>query len=81
MGGDTLYYQNYYQLKKHLYKERYEEQKRKAKVYKDIYAKYGGEKMYYKKRLEEFGFLKKELPVQSTADAIYNTGGIWVFWI
>lgn len=52
------YYQNYYELKKHLYKERYLEQKRKKAWEEEMYKKYNGEKNYYKQSLIDFGYLK-----------------------
>jgi hypothetical protein len=48
----------YYQLKKHLYKERYLEQKRRKAWEQEIYKNYDGEKNYYKQSLIEFGYLK-----------------------
>jgi len=51
------YYQRYYELKKHLYKERYLEQKRKKAWEEEMYKKYGGERNYYKKSLIDFGYL------------------------
>ena len=51
------YYQRYYELKKHLYKERYLEQKRKKEWEKEMYKKYGGEQNYYKQSLIDFGYL------------------------
>jgi hypothetical protein len=44
-------------LKKHLYKERYLEQKRKKEWEKEMYKKYNGEKNYYKQSLIDFGYL------------------------
>jgi len=52
------YYQRYYELKKHLYKERYLEQKRKRLWEEEVYKKYGGEKAFYKQSLIDFGYLK-----------------------
>ncbi len=52
------YYQRYYELKKHLYKERYKEQKRKKAWEEELYKNYGGEKNYYKQSLIDFGYLK-----------------------
>ena len=53
------YYKMYYQLKKHLYKERYLEQKRRKAWEQEIYKNYDGkEKNYYKQSLIEFGYLK-----------------------
>jgi hypothetical protein len=53
------YYKTYYELKKHLYKERYLEQKRRKAWEQEIYKNYDGkEKNYYKQSLIEFGYLK-----------------------
>ena len=53
------YYKMYYQLKKHLYKERYLEQKRRKAWEQEIYKNYDGkEKNYYKQSLIDFGYLK-----------------------
>ncbi len=49
------YYQTYYQQKKHIYKERYIEQKRIAKEKEEIFREYGGEREYYKMKLLEWG--------------------------
>ena len=49
----------YYQRKKHLYKERYLEQKRRKAWEQEVYKNYdGNEKNYYKQSLIEFGYLK-----------------------
>ncbi len=39
-------YYTYYELKKHLYRERYLDKKERQKRIDDIYEKYGGEKEY-----------------------------------
>ena len=53
------YYKTYYELKKHLYKERYLEQKRRKAWEQEVYKNYdGNEKNYYKQSLIEFGYLK-----------------------
>jgi len=52
------YYRFYYQQKKHLYKERYLEQKRKKAWEDEVYKKYDGEKNYYKQSLIDLGYLK-----------------------
>lgn len=52
------YYRFYYQQKKHLYKERYLEQKRKKAWEEQMYKKYNGERNYYKQSLIDFGYLK-----------------------
>ena len=49
------YYQKYYQQKKHIYKARYEEQKRVAKEKEEMFREYGGEANYYKMKLLEWG--------------------------
>ncbi len=41
-------YYTYYELKKHLYRERYLDKKEREKRLDDIYEKYGGEKEYIK---------------------------------
>lgn len=41
---------SYYQMKKHLYRERYYENKRKEQENFEMYKKYGGEKEYYKQQ-------------------------------
>lgn len=52
------YYRFYYQQKKHLYKERYLEQKRKKAWEDEVYKNYGGEKAFYKQSLIDLGYLK-----------------------
>jgi hypothetical protein len=54
----SSYYQKYYERKKHLYKERYLEQKRRKAWEQEVYKNYDGEKNYYKQSLIEFGYLK-----------------------
>ena len=49
------YYQKYYQQKKHIYKERYENQKRIDREKKEMFSEYGGEREYYKMKLLEWG--------------------------
>lgn len=41
-------YYTYYELKKHLYRERYLDKKERQKRIDEIYEKYGGEKEYIK---------------------------------
>jgi hypothetical protein len=50
---------SYYQMKKHLYKERYEENKRKENENYELFKKYGGEKEYYKQQYIKAGFMKE----------------------
>ena len=40
------YYNRYYTMKKHLYKERYLENKRRAELNEERYKEFGGEKNY-----------------------------------
>ena len=47
---------NYYQMKKHLYRERYYENKRKEQENFELYKKYGGEKEYYRQQYIKAGF-------------------------
>jgi len=42
------YYSNYYNLRKHIYKERYLEKKRREEELNELYKKYGGEVEYMK---------------------------------
>ena len=52
------YYKMYYQRKKHLYKERYLEQKRRKAWEQEMYKNYNGEQNYYKQSLIDHGYLK-----------------------
>jgi len=49
------YYKSYYQRKKHIYKARYEEQKRARVENELLFRQYGGEENYYRMRLLDFG--------------------------
>ena len=46
--GRAGYYKEYYDLKKHIYRERYYDKKRIDKDTDELYAKWGGEKEYIK---------------------------------
>mgnify|MGYP007087650227 CR=1 FL=1 len=52
------YYIDYYTQRADLRKVRYYEQKLKQKRHQDMYAAYGGEQQYYKKKYQEFCQLK-----------------------
>lgn len=58
------YYQNYYQQKKHIYKDRYEEQKRLAKEKEEMFLPYNGEKSYYRNKLLEWGVTIKKIEIK-----------------
>jgi hypothetical protein len=47
-----------YNLKKQLYRKRYNERKQREKENELLFAPYGGERAYYRQRLTEFGFIK-----------------------
>lgn len=48
------YYYNYYNLKKHIYRERYYQKKRQAKENEELYRPYGGEANFYRQKILEF---------------------------
>jgi len=48
---------NYYQIKKHLYRERYYENKRKEQEKYELFKEYDGEKTFYKQQYIKTGFL------------------------
>ncbi len=58
---------SYYQMKKHLYKARYEENKRKENENYELFKKYGGEKEYYKQQYIKSGFYKSQPPLIALA--------------
>ena len=51
---------HYYQMNKHLYRERYIENKRKELENYEMFKKYGGEKTYYRNKFIEYGFIKPQ---------------------
>ena len=53
--GYSQYYKNYYQRRKHIYREQYLEKKRIAREKEEMFLEYNGEKEYYKMRLLEWG--------------------------
>ena len=59
------YYQNYYQQKKHIYKARYEEQKRVTREKEEMFLPYNGEKEYYKNKLLEWGVTIKKIEIKN----------------
>jgi uncharacterized protein VirK/YbjX len=59
------YYQKYYQQKKHIYKARYEEQKRLAREKEEMFKEYNGEKEYYKNKLLEWGVTIKKIEIKN----------------
>ena len=62
---------SYYQLKKHLYRERYYENKRKEQENYELFKKYGGEKEYYRQQYIKAGFyIGGGPPVATGAPAI-----------
>ena len=68
---------SYYQMKKHLYKERYYENKRKEQYNLELYKKYGGEKEYYRQQYIKFAFIKTENKngVEGDKSPLYIGGG------
>mgnify|MGYP001568226623 CR=1 FL=1 len=53
--GYSQYYKNYYQRRKHIYREQYLEKKRIAREKEQMFLEYNGEQEYYKMRLLEWG--------------------------
>ena len=47
---------NYYQMKKHEYRERYERTKERKNNDEILFKDFGGERNYYKMKYKEFGF-------------------------
>jgi hypothetical protein len=69
---------NYYQMKKHLYREKYYENKRKEQENYEFFKAYNGEREYYKQQYIKAGFLKTrdkkevegDLSPQGTTDCL-----------
>ena len=51
------YYIRYYNMKKHLYRERYYEKRQADRQREELFRPYGGEVAYYRARLREMGFI------------------------
>lgn len=70
----------YYQMKKHLIRERYYDKKRQEAENKSLFCIYGGEKEYYKKKMIEWGVVSRPIfycppePVVAAPDVL-DAGG------
>jgi len=64
MTNYGAYYASYYKDRKHIYKERYEEQKRLKLLNKERFKDYEDEADYYKKQLEKWGV--KSYPINKS---------------
>ena len=58
--GYSQYYRNYYERRKHIYREQYLEKKRIKQETEEMFKEYNGEKEYYRKRLLEWGVTIKK---------------------
>lgn len=67
----------YYEMKKHMYKQRYRNAKIKEEENRLLYEKYGGERKYYKQRLIDLGFLEiiPHVPVVGLEEGVDVVGG------
>ena len=54
------YYKNYYERRKHIYREQYLEKKRIKAEKEELFKEYNGEKEYYRKKLLEWGVTIKK---------------------
>lgn len=70
---------NYYQMKKHEYRERYERTKERKNNEEILFKKYGGERNYYKMKYKEFGFYGPRECVTApevTGEGLAGTAGV-----
>ena len=61
---------SYYQMKKHLYQDRYYENKRKEQENYEFFKEYGGEKEYYRQQYIKAGYYTGGPPVTAPEPAI-----------
>jgi len=59
---------NYYQMKKHEYRERYERTKERKNNEEILFKDYGGERNYYKMKYKEFGFYGGPRELETTPE-------------
>lgn len=62
-------------MKKHLYRERYDENKRKEQENFELFKKYGGEKEYYKQMYIKFATETKKEIKEPVATGLDTDGG------
>lgn len=73
----------YYQMKKHMIRERYYDKKRQEEENRRLFCIYGGEKEYYKNKMLEWGVRSKPIfyapaPVVAEPVDLAAAGGLLV---